>query len=119
VKARPASQKAVLAFHVTAGAVDLKSHSARLVNPDLVAGSEFCGVSLHRGDGALLIDKSLKHSNAAFVRIERVHRSDALFSEVATMLYDDETAALRNGARNCRNDGRTVSFGSACSRRLF
>jgi hypothetical protein len=95
VHSRPISQKATLAFHVTAGTIDFKAKTASLVNSDLLVGSVFCGVSLHREDGALIIDKSLKYPNAAFVRIERVHSGDAVFSEAATSLYDDEIAALR------------------------
>ena len=95
VHARPTSQKAILAFHVTAGTIDLRAKTASLVNSDLLAGSVFCGVSLHRENGAVIIDKSLKFPNAAFVRIERLHTGDAVFSEVATSLYDDEIAALR------------------------
>jgi hypothetical protein len=95
VHARPISRKATLAFHVTAGAIDFRAKTASLVDSDLLAGSVFCGVSLHRENGALIIDKSLKYPDAAFVRIERVHSGDAVSSEVATSLYGDEIAALR------------------------
>jgi hypothetical protein len=94
VRAKPVSQKATLALHITAGPIDFKVKTARLVNGDLPGDALFCGVSLHRADGALIIDKSLKYPNAAFVRIERTHRGDAVFSDVATTLYDDEIAAL-------------------------
>jgi hypothetical protein len=43
----------------------------------------------------LVIDKSLRHAGAAFVRLQRTFAGDVPFAEVAARLYEDEVAALR------------------------
>lgn len=92
---RPAFQEATLSFHVTQGSTDFKISTAALVNRDLVGDSLFCGISIHRNDGALIIDKSLRYENAAFVRLQRRFAGEASFSTVASRVYEDELAALR------------------------
>ena len=94
VVAKPSSQKAVLAFHVTSGAINFGIKTASLVNSSLLGEAEFCGVSLHRDKQVIVIDKSLKYERAAFVRLERTFSGDTFFSEVASALYEDERAAL-------------------------
>jgi hypothetical protein len=91
----PDSQEATLAFHVTSGTTDFRANTASLVNPKLVGDSLFCGIALHRADGALMIDKSLRHDGAAFVRLQRRFPGNTRFSEVASRLYEDEVFALR------------------------
>jgi hypothetical protein len=91
----PKSQEATLAFHVTPGASDFRQATASLVNRNVVGECHFYGVSLHRGDGALIIDRSLRYEGAAFVRLQRIFDGDTRFTEVASRLYEDEVAALR------------------------
>ena len=95
VQVGPKSQESTLAFHVTSGIIDFQTNTASLVNRDLTGESLFCGVSLYRKDGALMIDKSLRHEDAAFVRLQRKFPGDTSFAEVASRLYEDEVFALR------------------------
>ncbi|HTR37683.1 MAG TPA: hypothetical protein VMH80_17370 [Bryobacteraceae bacterium] len=88
-------QEATLAFHVTPGPADFKSMTARFVNVDLLGECLFYGASLHRDDSVLIIDKSLRHEGAAFVRLQRTFPGNVLFAEIASRLYQDEVAALR------------------------
>jgi hypothetical protein len=48
-----------------------------------------------KADTALVIDRSLKYRNAAFVRVQRNHGGGVAFLEVASKLLEDELAALR------------------------
>ena len=92
---KPRSQETTLAFHVTPGTADFRASTALLVNQSLVGDSLFCGISLHRNDGNLIIDKSLRYEGAAFVRLQRKFPGDATFSDVSSRLYEDEVSALR------------------------
>lgn len=89
------SQEATLAFHVTPGTADFRKNTSSLVNPNVVGNALFSGISLHRSDGALVIDKSLRYDSAAFVRLQCRFPAETSFSEVASRLYEDEIAALR------------------------
>jgi hypothetical protein len=95
VEASPQSQQATLAFHVTPGTADFGQVTASLVNRSVVGEWLFSGVSLHRAEEALVIDKSLRYDGAAFVRVQRRFAGDTLFGEIAAWLYDAEVAALR------------------------
>ena len=94
IGAKPVSQQAVLAFHVTEGAIDFHEKTASLINRNLVGEADFWGVSRRRDKQALIIDKSLKYERAAFVRLERTFPGSARFPEVASSLYEDEIVAL-------------------------
>lgn len=91
----PKSQEATLAFHVTPGAADFRASTASLVSRDLAGENLFCGISLHRDNGALMIDKSLRHEGAAFVRLQRKFAGEVPFADVASRLYEDEVFALK------------------------
>lgn len=91
----PSHQEAILAFHVTPGAADFGKATSALVDVSAVGESLFYGVSLHRSDRPLVIDKSLKYDGAAFVRLQRQCMGDVPFSEAALRLYEDEVLALR------------------------
>ncbi len=69
--------------------------TASLVNREALGEYLFYGVSLYRSDGALVVDKSLRHEGAAFVRLQRRFAGDVPFAEITTHLYQDEVAALR------------------------
>jgi hypothetical protein len=94
LKTSPRWQETTLAFHVTPGAADFRANTAPLVNTSLLGEALFYGVSLHRADSVLIIDKSLRHEGAAFVRLQRKLPGDARFSDVAARIYEDEVSAL-------------------------
>jgi hypothetical protein len=89
------SQEATLAFHVTPGTGDFQESTASLLNPDIAGKALFSGISLHRSDGVLIIDKSLRYERAAFVRLQCRFPAETHFSDVASRLYEDEISALR------------------------
>jgi len=91
----PAEQKLTLAFHVTGGDVDFQTTTSLLVNKDLVGEALFHGISLHRADSSLIIEKSVKYDGAVFVRLQRTFAGRASFPEILQKLFDDEIAALR------------------------
>lgn len=95
VEKRPISQTTTLALHVTPGTVDFRMNSAMLINPKLSNEAVFCGVSVHRRDSTMIIDKSLKYPGAAFVRLQRLFGGDVDFAGVAKQMYEDEVSALR------------------------
>jgi hypothetical protein len=92
---QPVFQEATLAFHVMPGTADFRTSTASLVNPNLVSGAEFYGISIHRNDGILTIDKSVRYDGAAFVRLQRRFTGEATFTDVASRVYQEEIAALR------------------------
>lgn len=91
----PSSQEATLAFHVTSGSLDFATTTAAFVNKDVVGACDFYGISLHRKDSSVVIDKSLGYDHAAFVRLRRTFPGSVTFAEVAAALFEDEIAALR------------------------
>jgi len=91
----PASQKSTLALHVSPGSADFEVKTRQLIASDLGSGSIFCGISVHRPDSALIIDKSLKYDGAAFIRLERIFGGDTAIAEIAAATYEDELKALR------------------------
>lgn len=93
--ARVEFQEATLAFHVTPGTGDFGKSTASLVNAGVAAKALFSGISLHRSDGVLVIDKSLRYEGAAFVRLQCRFSAETTFSEVASRLYEDEVSTLR------------------------
>ena len=95
VGASPKFQEATLAFHLTPGTVDFREITASLVNKEIAGDALFHGISLHRADTVLIIDKSLSYESAAFIRLQRRFSADTLFSEITARLHDDELAALR------------------------
>jgi hypothetical protein len=95
VRSSPESQEGVLTLHVTPGTLDFGKMTGALVNKEAVGECLFYGLSLHRSDRTLIIDKSLIYEAAAFVRLQRKFAGGARFAEVASQLYQDEVAALR------------------------
>jgi hypothetical protein len=91
----PSSQEATLAFHVTPGSLDFASATAAFVSKDVVGECDFYGISLHRNDRSVVIDKSLRYDGAAFVRLQRTFAGSVTFAEVAAELFEAEIAALR------------------------
>jgi hypothetical protein len=95
VKLAPSEQQSILGFHVTSGDVDFRTTTSFLVNTDLLGKALFHGISLHRTDSALIIEKSIKYESAAFVRLQRTFAGSSPFSDIVRKLYEDELAALR------------------------
>jgi hypothetical protein len=94
VEQAPTTQQLTLAFHVTAGDIDLKKASAQLVNHELLGDAEFFGISLHQNNGSIVIDKSLRYENAAFIRLQRTFPGAMTFAEIAPQIYEEEVKAL-------------------------
>lgn len=90
----PASQSSSLAFHLLSGELDLGAATQRWVHPDRIGQWDFCGLSLHRQDTSLILDKSLRHSAAAFFKLQRTFAGDVGFADIALQLMKDELAAL-------------------------
>lgn len=91
----PSWQQLTLAFHVTPGEVDFRTATSALVNPSAVGEWLFYGVGLYGADNSLVIDKSLRHEGAAFVRLQRKYAGNAALADIAARLFEDEVGALR------------------------
>lgn len=94
LQAQPALQESLLSFHVLPGKLDFSESSKSLVRTDLLGEGEFFGLTRHRKDGSLTIDKSLKYRSAAFVSLRRELHGRATFADVAALIYKDEIEAL-------------------------
>jgi hypothetical protein len=95
VDLRPILQETTLALHVVSEGVDLGRTTASFVDKEKLGEATFYGVSLHRQVSSLFIDKSVRYSNAAFIRIQRRSSGDASFATVASGIYEEEVFALR------------------------
>jgi len=91
----PRSQETTLAFHVVAGSTDLTAATAELVNTALFGQADFYGVSINRHTGQLLIEKSVKYENAAFVRVQHRFSGGEAFSVIADKMYGEQLFSLQ------------------------
>lgn len=94
VEQAPITQQLTLAFHVTAGDIDLQTASTQLVNRELLGEAEFFGISLHQKNGSIVIDKSLRYENAAFIRLQRNFPGLTTFAEIVPQIYEEEVKTL-------------------------
>lgn len=92
--APPIRQETTLALHLTPGAADFGKISALFVNRPFVGDGLFYGISIHREDTALIIDKSLRYEGAAFIRLQRRFDGDMRFVEIAEHIQEDEITAF-------------------------
>ena len=92
--ATPKSQESTLAFHVSPGQSDFKEITASLVKKDILGDCLFYGLSLHKAEEVLIIDKSVRYEGAAFVRLQRKFSGDVPFAHITSRLYKDEINAL-------------------------
>ncbi len=90
----PESQIFTLALHVFPGEVNFKEKTAQLVHVDLIGDAGFYGISAYREDGYTMIDKSLRHEGAAFIRLQRRFSGNVKFAEMAPIIYQEEMKAL-------------------------
>jgi len=90
----PEHQESTLAFHVVLPNVNLADVTGALFDRNKVGNHSFYGVSLHESDGVLIVDKSLRHENAAFVRLQRRFEGGVIFTQIAERLYHEEIRAL-------------------------
>lgn len=90
----PATQKLTLAFHVTAGDMSLREKTSHLVNGGRLGEADFFGISLYRENYSVVIDKSMRHDKAAYIRIQRTFDGQLTFAEIAPQLYEDEANVL-------------------------
>lgn len=88
------SQQMVLAMHVQLQDKPRKDITAPLLSAtayELLSGeSEFQGIVLTRAGVSIVIDASLAHANALFIRIVRQHKPIATLQQIAEQLYSDE-----------------------------
>jgi len=91
----PKSQECSFAFHVAADTHDFGRATKNFVREDIVASGDFYGFTRHRADSAMTIDKSMKYSNGAFVRLQRTFGGDIPFTQIAVALFEDEKEALK------------------------
>lgn len=91
----PKSQECSLAFHIAPGPHDFGGATKSLVREDVIAPGDFYGLTRHRADSAMTIDKSMKYSNGAFVRLQRTFAGDVPFPQVAIALFEDQKEALK------------------------
>jgi hypothetical protein len=87
-------QQMVLAMHVQLQDKPRKDITAPLLSAtayELLSGeSEFQGIVLTRVGVSVVIDASLAHANALFMRLVRQHKSTATLEQIADQLYADE-----------------------------
>lgn len=95
VQQSPESQMFTLALHVMPGTFSLKEKTAQLVRPDVLGDADFYGISAYREDGYTLIDKSVRHEGAAFIRLQKKFPGNMKFAEIAPIIYQDEMNALQ------------------------
>jgi hypothetical protein len=88
------SQQMILAMHVQLQDTPRKDITAPLLSAtayELLTGeSEFQGMVLTRVGVSVVIDASLAHANALFMRLVRQHKSTATLEQIASQLYADE-----------------------------
>ena len=88
------TQQMVLAMHVQLQDKPRKDITAPLLSAtayELLSGeSEFQGIVLTRVGVSVVIDASLAHANALFMRLVRQHKSTATLEQIADQLYADE-----------------------------
>lgn len=93
--ALPQSQDCSLAFHVTPGTHNFAMASKRLVRTDIFTQGDFYSLTRHRVDSAMTLDRSMKYSDGAFIRLQRTFLGGVSFQQIAIALFDDETEALK------------------------
>ena len=91
----PNSQECSLAFHIAPGPHDFGRATKSFVREDVIAPGDFYGLTRHRADCAMTIDKSMKYANGAFVRLQRTFAGDVPFTQIAIALFEDEKEALK------------------------
>jgi len=88
------AQQMVLAMHVQLQEKPRKDITAPLLTTtayNLLAGeSEFQGIVLTRVGVSLVIDASLAHANALFIRLVRQHKPTATLEQITEQLHADE-----------------------------
>jgi len=88
------AQQIVLAMHVQIQERPRKDITAPLLSGaayNLLAGeSEFQGIVLTRVGVSVVIDASLSHANALFIRLVRQHKPTTALEQMAAQLYADE-----------------------------
>jgi hypothetical protein len=77
------------------GTIDLGERTAQLVTHELFAGATFYGLSVHYETKSLVIDKSLRYSGAAFIRLQRSFDGSTAFADIAPEVYEDEVSVLK------------------------
>lgn len=87
-------QDVFLSMHIVPGSRNFHKEVSRLVNTEALGNAEMYGISVYRHDQSLIIDKSLKYPGGVFVRMNRLLAGKVPFSEIAEIVYKDESDAL-------------------------
>lgn len=93
-KGEISSQEIALAMHVKPGAKTFRELMAVLVNTGVLGPAQMYGISVYQDDSSLVIDKSVRYQDSVFVRLQRRLGPSTSFSEIAKILYRDESRAL-------------------------
>jgi hypothetical protein len=90
----PKSQECSLTFHLAPGPYDFGKVTRQLVREEILGAGDFYGVTRHRADSAITVDKSAKCPGGIFVRLQRNFPGEAQFPHIAMALLEDEKEAL-------------------------
>lgn len=92
--ASPSFQTSTVKFHVAPGPYDFGRAMESHVKIEALGNGEFFGVSRHRHDSMLLIDRSPRNPSWAFVHFRRDFAGDTRFADLPIPLYADMVEAL-------------------------
>lgn len=90
----PKTQESSLSLQLTPGTINFGKLTAGFVRTEIVGAANFFGITRHRSDSSLTIDRSAKYPDGAFVRLQRTHPGDRTVSDIAKALLEDEMEAL-------------------------
>jgi len=89
------TQELALAMHVMPGNRHFGDTMQKLVNAHVIGPATMYGISVYQEDSSLVIDKSQKYEGGLFLRLYRKLEPGIPFSDVGTIIYEDELRALR------------------------
>ncbi len=90
-----ASQTSELEFHIVSRGPDFEAATRQWVDLDKVGNWSFCGLSLHKEDASLTLDKSVRHPDAVYLKLQRRFGSDVGIADIALQVLQDEREALK------------------------
>ncbi len=91
----PSSQSSSLSLHLLNQELDFAATTQTWVNSNSIGKWDFCGLSLHREDASLILDKSLRYRAAAFIKLQRNYGGEVGFADIALRILEDQNFALK------------------------
>ncbi len=91
----PSSQSSSLSLHLLNEESDFAAATQAWVNSNSIGNWDFCGLSLHRQDASLILDKSLRYPSAAFIKLQRNYGGEVGFADMALRILEDQNFALK------------------------